>query len=167
MITGHQLREEFLSPQMHFYFERKLAPLPSEDVVVQIEELLKYLNMAVHCNGDIPVSKDIDEVWHLWILQTQQYEELCARLSGGVFLHHSSNDYALFTDPGAKDRKIDRTIGISILASYVMNYGPFEADRLKYWPLAAKLAESLGDVGRLNALLQSESQSTAAQGEAR
>jgi hypothetical protein len=164
MITGHQLREEFLGPQMRFYFERKLAPLSSEDVRVQIEELLKYLNMAVHCNGDIPVSKEIDEVWHLWILQTQQYEELCAKLSGGVFLHHSSNDYALFTDPGAKDRKIDRTIGIAILASYVMNYGPFEADRLKYWPLAEKLAESLGDVARLNALLQSISNSQATQG---
>jgi hypothetical protein len=155
MITGHQLREEFLSPQMRFYFERKLAPLSSEDVLGRIEELLKYLNMAVHCNGDIPVSKEIDDVWHLWILETQEYDQLCAKLSGGVFLHHSSNDYALFTDPGAKDRKVDRRIGIAILASYVINYGPFEADRLQYWPLAARLAESLGDVARLNALLQS------------
>ena len=163
MITGHQLREEFLSPQMRFYFERKLEPLPSEDVLVSIEELLKYLNMAVHCNGDIPVSKEIDEVWHLWILQTEEYDQLCARLSGGVFLHHSSNDYALFTDPGAKDRKIDRRIGIAILASYVMNYGPFEADRLKYWPLADKLAESLGDLVRMNTLLQSTSHSLAMQ----
>jgi hypothetical protein len=163
MITGHQLREEFLGPQMRFYFERKLEPLPSEDVLARIEELLKYLNMAVHCNGDIPVSTEIDDVWHLWILQTQEYDELCAKLSGGVFLHHSSNDYALFTDPGAKDRKIDRRIGIAILASYVMNYGRFEADRLKYWPLAARLAESLGDLARLNALLQSTSHSPARQ----
>jgi hypothetical protein len=163
MITGHQLREEFLGPQMRFYFERKLEPLPSEDVLVSIEELLKYLNMAVHCNGDIPVSKEIDEVWHLWILQTEEYDQLCAKLSGGVFLHHSSNDYALFTDPGAKDRKIDRRIGIAILASYVMNYGPFEADRLKYWPLADKLAESLGDLVRMNTLLQSTSHSLAMQ----
>jgi hypothetical protein len=161
MITGHQLRERFLGPQMRFYFERKLEPLPSEDVLVRIEELLKYLNMAVHCNGDIPVSKEIDEVWHLWILQTQEYDELCAKLSGGLFLHHSSNDYALFTDPGAKDRKVDRTSGIAILASYVMNYGPFEADRLKYWPLAAKLAESIGDSMQLNALLQPPSYSLA------
>jgi hypothetical protein len=163
MITGHQLREEFLGPQMRFYFERKLKPLPSEDVLVRIEELLKYLNMAVHCNGDIPVSKEIDEVWHLWILQTEEYDQLCAKLSGGVFLHHSSNDYALFTDPGAKDRKMDRRIGIAILASYVMNYGPFEADRLKYWPLADKLAESLGDLVRMNTLLQSTSHSLAMQ----
>ncbi len=163
MITGRQLRDGFLDPQMHFYFERKLNSLPSEDLLARIEELLKYLNMAVHCNGDIPVSKEIDDVWHLWILQTSEYEQLCAKLSGGVFLHHSSNDFALFTDPGAKDRKIDRTAGIAILASYVMNYGPFEADRLKYWPLAAKLAEALGDVSRLNALLQSTSQFSATQ----
>jgi hypothetical protein len=119
--------------------------------------------MAVHCNGDIPVSKEIDEVWHLWILQTEEYDQLCARLSGGVFLHHSSNDYALFTDAGAKDRKIDRKIGIAILASYVLNYGPFETERLKYWPLAAKLAESFGDLGRMNTLLQSTSNSLAKQ----
>lgn len=161
MITGQQLLDEFLGPQMRFYFERKLEPLPSKDVLIRIEELLKYLNMAVHCNGDIPVSKDIDEVWHLWILQTEEYEQLCAKLSGGVFLHHSSNDYALFTDPGAKDRKIDRTAGISILASYVMNYGPLEADRLEYWPLAAKLAESLGGLAKLNAILQLPSHSSA------
>src|SRR5262249_11505609 len=129
MITGRQLRDGFLDPQMHFYFERKLNSLPGEEMLARIEELLKYLNMAVHCNGDSPVSKEIDDVWHLWILQTSEYEQLCTKLSGGVFLHHSSNDFALFTDPGAKDRKIDRTAGIAILASYVMNYGPFEADR--------------------------------------
>jgi hypothetical protein len=65
----------------------------------------------------------------------------------------------LFTDSGAKDRKIDRRIGIAILASYVMNYGPFEIERLKYWPLAAKLAESLGDLVQMNTLLQSTSHS--------
>ena len=167
MITGHQLRDEFCSPQMRFYFERKLNPLPSADVFARIEELLKYLNMAVHCNGDIPVSNEIDDVWHLWILQTEEYEQLCTKLSGGLFLHHSSNDYALFTDPGAKDRKIDRSTGIAILASYVMNYGPFEAGRLKYWPLAARLAESLGDVARLNELLQVPSRSLATQEDVR
>jgi len=144
MITNQQLRDAYLSPQMAFYFERKLAPLPTEDVRVRIEEALKFLGMAADCNGDIPVSNEIDEVWHLWILETAEYDLLCSRLPHGVFLHHSSNDYALYTDPGAKERKTARDAGVAILASYVLNYGPFAIDRVKYWPFAARMMELMG-----------------------
>lgn len=151
MITSKQLRETFLSPQMKFYFDQKLAPLPSEEVDVRVEEMLKYLNMAVHCNGDIPVSKEIDEVWHYWILETAEYERLCRRLHGGAFLHHSSNDYAAYVDPDAKNHRIDLMLGVSILGSYVLNYGPFEPGRVNYWPLAARLMERLRwDLNQLN-----------------
>jgi hypothetical protein len=152
MITNQQLRDAFLIPQMQFYFERKLAPLPPAEVSVRIEEALKFLSLASHCNGDIPVSKEIDEVWHYWILETVEYHALCGKLyDDGSFLHHSSNDYALFTDPGAKNRKIERNIGVAILASYVMNFGPFTADRVRYWPFAARLMEILGwDLSQLN-----------------
>jgi hypothetical protein len=157
MITNQQLRDALLSPQMEFYFERKLASLRPDEVRVRIEEALKFLNMACHCNGDIPVSTEIDEVWHYWILETVEYQALCSKLQSNSFLHHSSNDYALFNDPGAKDRKIERNMGVAILASYVMNYGPFTADRVKYWPFAARLMEILGwDLGQLNEWLQSK-----------
>jgi hypothetical protein len=158
MITNRQLRDEFLEPQMQFYFERKLAPLPSHEVLIRIEEALKYLNMAHHCYGDVPVSAEIDEVWHLWILETVEYKRLCDTLAGGVFLHHTSSDYALFVDPTTNNREIDPLMGIPILASYVMNYGPFTAERVRYWPLADRLVTALGgDLARFNALLQSPS----------
>ncbi len=156
MITNRQLREVSLSPQMKFYFERKLAPLPSHEIEARIEEMLKYLNMAIRCNGDIPVSKEIDDVWHYWILETAEYERLCAKLDGGTFLHHSSNDYAAFVDADIKNRRIDRTLGVSILSSYVLNYGPFMPERVRYWPLAERLMERLGwDVDQLNDWLRS------------
>jgi hypothetical protein len=158
MITNRQLREAFLEPQMQFYFERKLAPLPTDEVLALVEEALKFLNMAHHCYGDVPVSSEVDEVWHLWILETVEYDRLCSRLAGGVFLHHTSSDYALFKDSDATSRDIDPTSGIAILASYVMNYGPFAADRVRYWPLAERLVGSLGgDLNRFNAMLQSRS----------
>jgi len=40
MITNETLRETFVSPAMKYYFDRKLAPLPSEQVDARIEELL-------------------------------------------------------------------------------------------------------------------------------
>jgi hypothetical protein len=156
MITNQQLRDAFLSAQMKFYFDHKLAPLPSDEVYTRVEEALKYLNMAIHCNGDIAVSKEIDEVWHYWILETAEYECLCYKLHGGAFLHHTSNDYAAYVDPDAKKRRINLAFGVSILTSYVLNYGPFEPDRVKYWPLAARLMDVLGwSIDELNAWLAS------------
>jgi hypothetical protein len=154
MITNAQLRAQFLTAPMRHYFLRKLAPLPESDVLIRIEEALKYLNMAVHCPGDIPFSREIDEVWHYWVLETQEYERLCRRLQGGRFLHHTSNDYASFFDSSATERRIDLNSGLAILASYVLNYGPIEADRIVYWPLATRLMQRLGgDLGELNARL--------------
>ena len=156
VITNEQLRKKYLSAQMQFYFERKLAPLSAEDVQVRIEEALKFLNMAHLCLGDIPVSKEIDDVWHYWILQTMQYEQLCRELPGGIFLHHTSNEYALYEDPTAKERRIGRREAVTVLASYVLNYGPFTSDRVRYWPFAAHLMTKLGwSIDQLNTWLAS------------
>jgi hypothetical protein len=158
MITNQQLREAFLNPRMKYYFDRKLASLPAAEIDARIEELLKYLNMAIFFEGYIPVSKEIDEAWHYWILETAEYESLCRKLQGRVFLHHSSADYVSYVDPDAVSGKlpIDLPIGIAILGSYVLNYGPFQPDRVKYWPLAAQLMERLGwDLDELNRRLLS------------
>jgi hypothetical protein len=144
MITNQQLRQAFLTQQMKYYFDKKLAPLPSSEVDARIEEMLKYLNMSIHSDGDIPFSKDIDEVWHYWVLETAEYMELCSKLHGGGFIHHTSNDYVEYFDEGVKNKKIGLARGLAILSSYVLNYGPFQADRLQYWPVAEHLMESLG-----------------------
>lgn len=139
MITNEQLREAFLPAPMKHYFDKKLAPLPSDEVTVRIEELLKYLNMSVYCLGDIPFTLEIDEVWHLWIMETAEYATLCNKLHGRKFIHHSSSDYAEYFDAQAKKRTVDFEKGLAILSAYVLNYGPFRADRVGYWPLAEQL----------------------------
>lgn len=156
MITNEQLRQAFLNPQMKHYFNKKLAPLSSHEINVRIEELLKYLNMSVHADGDIPFSTDIDEVWHYWVLETAEYERLCRKLHGGNFIHHTSNDYAEYFDPTAKQRKIELGRGLAILSSYVLNYGPMQEDRVQYWPLAGHVMARLGmDLDGLNEWLSS------------
>lgn len=157
MITNEQLRQTFLSEQMKHYLEKKLSPLSSEEVEVRIEEALKYLNMASHRSGNIPFTKEIDEVWHFWILETVEYGELCKKLHGGKFLHHSSNVYSDYKKAG--NRKTDVEFVISILSSYVINYGAFDESRVKYWPFATKLMERLNwNVDQLNEWLGSVSQ---------
>jgi len=154
MISNEQLRAAFLTPAMEHYFERKLAELPRAEAAARIEELLKFLNMATHSHGGIPFSDEIDDVWHLWVLQTREYMKLCQKLQGGKFIHHSSNDYEEYLDKDVKERPVDLQRAVAMLRSYVVNYGPFEADRVKYWPVAAQVTQGLGwTVDRLNAWL--------------
>jgi hypothetical protein len=139
---------------MRCYFERKLPEVTEAEVVVRIEETLKFLNMAVFCHGNIPVSQEIDDMWHLWILETREYETLCALLEGRRFIHHSSNVYAACAGEGASALENDFEHDVATLANYVLNYGPFEADRIRYWPLAAHLVQTCGmRLEQLNAWL--------------
>lgn len=154
MITNEQLRATFLSPAMKFYFDRKLTPLASDEVDVRIEELLKYLNMATFNSGGILFNDEIDDVWHLWIMQTKEYELLCRKLQGGQFIHHSSNEYEAYSDPDVKTRPLEIPRVVSVLRSYVLNYGPFGEDRVRYWPVIGQLMQRLGwDLAKLNAWL--------------
>jgi hypothetical protein len=155
-ISNRQLREAFLSPQMQCYFERKLAPLSSEEVGIRIEETLKFLNIATFCHGSIPVTKDIDDVWHYWILETREYSQLCAALQGRQYIHHSSKVYLECGDIDSQASRNNIEEDVAMLGTYVLNYGPFEADRVKYWLLATHLVDKCGwSVTKLNDWLTS------------
>ncbi len=155
-ITNEQLRETFLNPQMRGYFEKKLAPLASDEVLVRIEETLKFLNIATYFHCSIPVSKEIDDIWHYWILETREYQQLCSKLQGQQFLHHSSNDYLRCQGEDSQVHENNLEEEVQMLATYALNYGPLQQDRLKYWPFASYLLKRNGwDVEQLNEWLAS------------
>jgi hypothetical protein len=135
---------------MLHYFRKKLPQLTEAELRSRIEETLKFLVISCYCDGAIPVSRDIDEIWHYWILQTQDYEALCLSLPEGKFIHHTSNDYIEYFDEdiGKHD---NLPLDVKMLATYVANYGPIEKSRVKYWLLASHLVEKCGwDVQELN-----------------
>jgi hypothetical protein len=142
-LRGDELREAFLDAAMIHYFRRKLPNLDEAELLARLEEALKFLFLAPACRGAIPVTREIDDVWHLWILQTEQYVELCGRLPTGTFLHHCSNDYlaAFGADAAPRD---DLTEAVRMLALRVQHFGPFEPDRVRYWRHAAHLVERCG-----------------------
>jgi hypothetical protein len=63
-ISNQQLREAFLSPQMEGYFRKKVPDVRAEELSVRVEETLKFLNLAEYCEGNIPVSQEIDDIGH-------------------------------------------------------------------------------------------------------
>jgi hypothetical protein len=155
VLSNQQLRDAFLSPQMQCYFEKKLPDVPPAEVGIRIEEALKFLNIATYCHGNIPVSKEIDEIWHLWILETREYAKLCSQLQGRQYLHHSSNVFAACAEGDGAVPENDLDEEVSMLATYVLNYGPFEEERIEYWPFAAHLVSRGLTVDQLNDWLQS------------
>lgn len=142
-ITGRQLRETLLGPAMLHYFGKKLPDLAPAELEARVEETLKFLAIARFCSGPIPVTREIDDVWHYWILQTEEYQRLCAALPGGEFIHHSSNDYLEYADSeiAARDNVAN---DVKALADYVRNFGPFQESRVRYWAYASHLLRRLG-----------------------
>lgn len=155
MISNQQIRDTFVSPNLRYYLHKKLAPAEPSEIDARTEELIKYLNMSVYCNGDIPFSLAVDEVWHYLIMETKEYFALCAKLHGKGYIHHTSSDYQEYTQRDIKSKKPDFDRFMNILVAYVHNYGPFEADRTKYWPFVERIMESFEwDVAQLNQWLQ-------------
>lgn len=150
------LLQRYLPEAVERYFIAKLPELERGESRVRIAECLKALVLEI--NGVILFSNEIDSIWHYWILQTKQYAELCAKLPGGTFQHHSSADYPDHQSPPDQGvQEVDRTIGF--FASYVQNFGPIEASRLRYWPALESLREALGwDLARTNAFLSERAQ---------
>ena len=97
--TDWELLDRYLSKPMEKYFTRKLPDLEIDEVRRRIAECLKGLIVLHLIGGNIPFSDDIDAIWHYWILQTAEYAELCRKLPGGEFLHHSSADYPRAGEP--------------------------------------------------------------------
>lgn len=149
-ITNQQLFDTFVSAPMLHYFQKKFSSLSQIELRARIEETLKFLAIGTFCSGCIPVSRDIDQIWHHWILQTEEYQALCLSLPGKTFIHHSSNDYIKYFDENVGKRD-NLALDVKMLALYTVNYGPFEASRVRYWLLASHLVSKRGwSVEQLN-----------------
>lgn len=129
------LSNVLLDVPMRHYFACKFPWLPADELDLRIEETLRFLFLAHECQGHIPVSREIDEIWHAWILQTQEYMALCNMLPAGSYIHHTSNDYLRYFDPSVGDDP-DLVSDVRMLTLYVDHFGPFEERRAQHWLLA-------------------------------
>ena len=77
-----------LPPKMEEYFFRKLVGETQKEIRIKLIEFLKFCLLYPQTKCNIPFNDEIDEIWHLWILQTRQYQELMSKLPTKTFIHH-------------------------------------------------------------------------------
>jgi hypothetical protein len=180
-LDNAALLRRFVTPNMLVYFARKLPELSRHDIEVRLCELLKFLILVRDFPGNIIFGLEIDEFWHLWIMQTREYEALCKALPGGEFRHHSSRDYpeaqlawqevdallapihhadtdaATSSAPreGARQRfEQNAQRLLSFFASYLATFGPLNEEVIPLWPPLERLVARLNwDTKALNAFL--------------
>ncbi len=150
------LTSTYISPALWRYLAVKsnLGDSPNADSILRTRtnECLKFLCLVHHWGGGIPipVSAEIDDIWHFLILETREYSALCTRLPGGIFIHHQSTVF----QPAAPQT---RAQALSWMASYSLNFGAFTHESIEYWPMAAQLLHEIerngGGLAELNQLL--------------
>jgi len=163
-ISDQELLRTFVTPQMMNYFQAKMPRVSRDLLVRRLCELLKYLMLVQFAPGRILFGQDIDDVWHYWILQTQQYAELCEKLPGKTFRHHSSRDYQETAETAETVNIADALQRIlSFFISYYRNFGPITEDRFDCWPALQRVVEEAEwDLDELNEFLSERAFETSA-----
>jgi hypothetical protein len=157
-ISDEELLRKLVTPQMMKYFHAKMPEVESAILIGRICELLKFLMLVRFSPGRILFGKEVDDVWHYWILQTRQYAQLCETLPGKSFRHHSSTVYDQSADT-AKEADVREAVQriLSFFISYYRNFGPLAVDRIACWPTLQQVMQEAGwDVVRLNAFLRDQ-----------
>ena len=131
-MTSNLLDKLLVSSQMLAHLSKKLAKLPAYDIDLRVQELLKFLALAGRIEaGPLPISPELDELWHLFILETQEYASICAKL--GNFIHHTE------TDTKPPDEQTQGNADLQFAVFYVQEFNPFSPDICIYWSAIARL----------------------------
>lgn len=110
---------------------------------IALNEFVKFLQLALEAPPSfIPVVQEIDEIWHLSILQTEAYQELCYALSPGNFLHHKSDTYERYSSGIESSMLLDESLSWTV--NYLIRFGDLSVDTIKYWTFPKFLVSEHG-----------------------
>ena len=136
LLTNYYLSSSYLQ-----YLFKRNPEVENHTLLVRIEECLRFLYLSSFTTGNIPVNQKIDDIWHWLILETKAYAELCHKLPGKKFIHHSSDD--MYSAETVIDSAKESKRNLEWLVSYVANFGPFLEPAVQYWTYARALMSHL------------------------
>jgi hypothetical protein len=121
----------------------RISDRPVEVLDVQLVECLKYLAIVSMTPGRrIPVTPDVDVVWHELLLQTSQYRSLCRSFPGGGFLDHESIDPESYNERVGDHAFV--TEWLQWVPDYVQSFGDFTEQTAQHWNVVRFLTDEIG-----------------------
>ncbi|MEZ0391330.1 MAG: hypothetical protein ACAH59_03880 [Pseudobdellovibrionaceae bacterium] len=158
--SDFQLIPRYLSKPYYFYLLEKLkqSGVLTEEANLRINECLKMLLVILNSKGTAPISKAIDDVWHLMILETREYEKFCLSLPEARFIHHRSVVFERIEKGPATKESFSNSLKekLSWFVSYYKNFGAFKEAVLDFWPLTKEIMKDKKlTLDEFNALLKS------------
>jgi hypothetical protein len=130
-------------PAVYAMLRQRLSGRTEHELRIQTEECLKFLIIASENEPVfIPLTQDVDDVWHELILQTHFYAQLCARLPGGKFIHHQSLELRDYAEGDTNPDLLEELL--FWLPAYVGRFGEFTEERARYWSIVHYLRDRHG-----------------------
>jgi hypothetical protein len=137
-----ELTEKHPSPWMFAHLCNMLNPLDQEEIQVRIQEFMKFMYLFSMKNGGfIPVADEIDHIWHEYIVQTREYEQLCKNLPGQKFVHHQTISFEDYSK--TKDRTQVLKEMLDWVPEYYACFGEFTETTAPYWRVISFLSNEL------------------------
>jgi hypothetical protein len=132
-----------LEPQYERIVRSRILDRAREVLDVQLVECLKYLAIVSMTPGRrIPVTPDVDVVWHELLLQTSHYRSLCRSFPGGGFLDHESIDPESYNERVGDHAFVAEWL--QWVPDYVQSFGDFTEETAQHWNVVRFLIDEVG-----------------------
>lgn len=129
------------SPFMLAHLQSIFCTLDEDTRSVRIQEFLRFIYLqSLKDGGFIPVTDEIDQIWHEYILQTREYLALCNDLPHAKFVHHQTGTLETYTQ--ARDRKQVIQDMLVWIPTYVETFGVFTETTAPYWTVVQFLLKN-------------------------
>lgn len=137
------LAEKYVSPKMWAILRENFPERNDEELKIQVEEFLKFMTIiSAEGASFIPLSKEIDDIWHEFILQTASYAKFCDNLLGQRFIHHETISMEDYSAQKGKGVLVDQML--KWIPHYIKRYGDFTDRIADYWTMCRFLQNELG-----------------------
>jgi hypothetical protein len=137
-----ELIKKHPSPAMHQHLCKVFAELDHDEMTIRIQEFLKFIYIqSMQDGGFIPVSDEVDQIWHEYILQTREYQALCLDLPGGKFVHHQTITLVEYAN---HHKRVDVVKSmLNWIPNYCAYFGEFTEKTAHYWMIVEFLSKEL------------------------
>jgi hypothetical protein len=153
-INNETIVTHYLDEKMIKYFQNKLKGLSKDTIILRSCEVIKFLYISNFSLGPVPFNQDLDDIWHLLVMQTKEYEQLMQKLPHKKFIHHNSYEYEPPEILSSAEEKIEKNRQVSYFVSYVHNFGPIAENVLEFYSTGLALFSMCNkDIDMLNKFL--------------